>query len=56
MENILVSIDTSGRNAPGTGPRIEITSNGDTRTSATNTAITNLKAKGWVPRIDGVDV
>lgn len=56
VENILVSIDTSGRSAPGSGTEITIDYNVGTGslTSATNTAITNLKAKGWTPRINGV--
>jgi hypothetical protein len=54
MENILVSIDTSGANAPSTGVDITISSNGDSLTPATNTAITNLKGKGWTITIDGV--
>jgi len=54
MENILVSIDTSGANAPSSGVNIDISSNGDTLTAATNSAITSLKGKGWNIVIDGV--
>lgn len=61
VENILVSIDTSGVNAPaGTGTETDITIDYDVGTgslsAATNTAITNLKAKGWTPHINGVYV
>jgi len=54
VENILVSIDTSGANAPSSGVNIDISSNGDTLTAATNSAITSLKGKGWNIVIDGV--
>lgn len=60
VENILVSIDTSGVNAPGGATAgdnyIEIDYNVSTGglTATTNTAITNLKGKGWEPFINGV--
>ncbi len=54
VENILVSIDTSGANAPASGPEITIDTNGDTLTTATENAITSLKSKGWTITIDGV--
>ncbi len=54
MENILVSIDTSGANAPASVPEIEIDTNGDPLTTATQNAITSLKGKGWDVVIDGV--
>jgi hypothetical protein len=62
VENILVSIDVSGRNAPAgaTGTQADITITYNVATgalsSATNTAITNLKAKGWKPHINNVYV
>lgn len=60
VENILVSIDASGVNAPGGATAgdnyIEIDYNVATGalSAATNTAITNLKGKGWQPFINGV--
>jgi hypothetical protein len=55
VENILVSIDTSGHNAPAVP---QITIGFDTGTgslsSATTTAITSLKGKGWDVVINGV--
>jgi hypothetical protein len=62
VENILVSIDTSARSAPAgaTGVQADITIDYNTATgslsTATNTAITNLKAKGWKPKINNVYV
>tara|TARA_R110001606_G_scaffold394379_1_gene565233 strand:+ start:178 stop:600 length:423 start_codon:yes stop_codon:yes gene_type:complete len=57
VENILSSIDTSGQSAPTVGPEILIDYNtvGGTSplTSATNTAITSLKDKGWNIIING---
>jgi hypothetical protein len=49
VENILVSIDTSGQSAPSSGPQITISYNVATGSlsAATNTAVTSLKAKGW---------
>ena len=59
VENILVSIDASGQSAPsGTGTEVEITVDYDAGTgalsSATTTAITNIKGKGWGITINGV--
>jgi hypothetical protein len=56
VENILVSIDTSGQSAPASG--VDITIDYDTGTgslsSATTTAITSLKGKGWTVTINGI--
>lgn len=54
VENILVSIDTGGASAPASGVTIDIDTNGDPLTSAAQTAITNLKGKGWDPVIDAI--
>ena len=59
VENILVSIDTSGKSAPGTTVRnkqITISYNVATGglTAATTTAIANLKGKNWNIVINGV--
>jgi hypothetical protein len=62
VENILVSIDVSGQSAPvgATGTQADITIAYNTATgslsTATNTAIANLKAKGWKPHINNVYV
>ena len=62
VENILTSIDTSGKYATDTGasggtaladPVIDIDYNGDPLSAATTTAITNLKGKGWGITING---
>jgi hypothetical protein len=56
VENILVSIDTSGTSAPATGTEITISYNVATGalTSPTTSAITSLKAKNWTIKINGV--
>jgi len=54
VENILVSIDTSGANAPANGVTIDIDTNGDPLNTATQNAITSLKSKGWDVVIDTV--
>ena len=56
VENILTSIDTSGKSAPVTGVDITISYNAATGalTSPTATAITNLKSRGWTVTINGV--
>jgi len=59
VENILVSIDTSGKSAPeGTAAQREITVHYNIATGGltanTITAITNLKAKNWTITINGV--
>lgn len=60
VENILTSIDTSGKHATSTGASggtaladagIDIDYNGDPLSVATTTAITNLEGKGWVINI-----
>jgi hypothetical protein len=56
VENILTSIDASGKYATSTGASggtpladagIDIDYNGDPLSAATNSAVTSLKAKGW---------
>ena len=63
VENILVSIDTSGIYGTGTGlsggtqladHTIDIDYDGATLSSATTTAITNLKTKDWAISINSV--
>lgn len=56
VENILVSIATSGKSAPASGVDITIDYNAATGalTSATTTAITTLKSRGWTVTINGV--
>ena len=56
VESILVNIDLSGQSAPATGTDISISTDGSPLTSAAQTAVTNLKSKGWTPHIDGVYV
>ena len=56
VESILVNIDLSGQSAPAIGTDISISTDGSSLTSAAQTAVTNLKAKGWTPHIDGVYV
>jgi len=51
--NILTSIDTSGQSAPATGPEITIDYAGGDITAA-DTAIANLKSRGWNVVINGV--
>jgi hypothetical protein len=62
VENILTSIDTSGKHATNDGtsggteladPVIDIDYDGSGLTAATTTAITNLKGKGWGITING---
>ena len=62
VENILTSIDTSGKYATDTGasggtaladPVIDIDYDGSGLTPATTTAITSLKGKGWGITING---
>lgn len=61
VENILVSIDVSGRSAPSgvntNDKRLDIDYNVATGvlSSAANTAIANLKSKGWKPFINNVE-
>jgi hypothetical protein len=56
VENILVSIDTSGTSAPAGNTEITISYNVATGalTSPTTSAITSLKGKNWTIRINGV--
>jgi hypothetical protein len=56
VENILVSIDTSGVSAPATSTEITINYNVATGalTAPTTSAITSLKGKGWTIKINGV--
>jgi len=56
VENILVSINTSGQSAPSTGPEITIKYNTATGSlsAATNAAIDSLSGKGWEVFINGV--
>ena len=56
VENILVSIDTSGTSAPATGTEITIDYNVATGalTTPTTNAITSLKGKNWTIKINGV--
>ena len=62
VENILTSIDTSGKHATNDGtsggtalgdPVIDIDYNGDPLSAATTSAITSLKGKGWGITING---
>ena len=53
VENILVSINTSGQSAPSTGPEITIKYNTATGTPAYST-LASLKGKGWVVIVNGV--
>jgi hypothetical protein len=57
VENILVSINTSGQSAPSTGPQIHVDYNTATGSlsAATNSAIDSLKAKGWSIFINSVE-
>jgi hypothetical protein len=54
VENILNSIDTSGRNAPASGVDITIDYNAGTGTPNITTAVTNLKGRGWTITLNGV--
>lgn len=53
VENILVSINTSGQSAPSTGPEITIKYNTATGTPAYST-LASLKSKGWVIKVNNV--
>ena len=52
VENILVSIDTSGANAPASGTDIDIGSDGSALTTAAQNAKTSLESKGWTVDIN----
>lgn len=60
VENILVSIDASGKNAPagatGTQADITVDYDGSGLTQDTLDAIDSLKLKGWKPHINGTYV
>jgi hypothetical protein len=53
VENIFNSINTSGRVAPATGKEITVVYNTATGTPNITTAVTNLKSRGWTPRLNG---
>jgi hypothetical protein len=53
VENIFNSIDASGKSAPATGTEITVEYNAASGTPNITTAITNLKARGWTPRLNG---
>jgi hypothetical protein len=53
VENIFNSIDTSGKSAPATGTEITVAYNAASGTPNITTAVTNLKARGWTPRLNG---
>ena len=64
VENILTSIDASGKYATTTGASggtaladagIDISYNGDPLTASTTSAITSLKSKGWGIFINNVE-
>jgi hypothetical protein len=64
VENILTSIDASGKYATSTGASggtaladagIDIDYNGDPLSAATTAAITSLKSKGWSIFINSVE-
>jgi hypothetical protein len=54
VENILNSIDTSGRSAPASGVDITIDYNAGSGTPNVSTAVTNLKSRGWTITLNGV--
>lgn len=54
VENILNSIDTSGRSAPASGVDITIDYNASSGTPSISTAVTNLKSRGWTITLNGV--
>ena len=54
VENILNSIDTSGRSAPATGVDITIDYNAASGTPNITTAVTNLKSRSWTITLNGV--
>jgi hypothetical protein len=53
VENILNSIDTSGRSAPASGNDITIDYDTNTGTPNITTAVTNLKSRGWTITLNG---
>jgi hypothetical protein len=54
VENILNSIDTSGRSAPASGVDITISYNASSGTPNISTAVSNLKSRGWTITLNGV--
>ena len=54
VENILNSIDTSGRSAPASGVDITIDFNASSGTPNISTAVSNLKGLGWTITLNGV--
>jgi len=54
VENILNSIDTSGRSAPGVSPDITISYSAASGTPNISTAVTNLLSRGWTVTLNGV--
>jgi len=54
VENILNSLDTSGRSGPAIGPEITISYNAASGTPNISTAVTNLKSRGWTITLNGV--
>jgi hypothetical protein len=58
VENILVSINTSGQSAPSTGPEITIKYNTATGSlsATTNSAIDSLSGKGWQVIVNNVNL
>ena len=54
VENILNSIDTSGRSAPASSVDITIDYNASSGTPNISTAVTNLKSRGWTITLNGV--
>ena len=54
VENILNSIDTSGKSAPASGVNITIDYNAASGTPNISTAVTNLKSRGWTITLNGV--
>jgi len=54
VENILNSIDTSGRSAPASGVDITIDYNAASGTPDISTAVSNLISRGWTITLNGV--
>lgn len=54
VENILNSINTSGRSAPASGKDITISYNAGSGTPSISTAVTALKSRGWTITLNGV--
>jgi hypothetical protein len=54
VENILNSIDASGRSAPASTKNIGIDYNAGSGTPSISTAVANLKGRGWTITLNGV--